>query len=160
MLKKLIGNMKSSGAADTATKEFEKIYTIITLLNNRNEAFANKLHQIALKISVSLLRYVGYVRLDKAFYEAGYFCEKLKKTNWAYVFYQKFLDILDAIEDQDPEQLNNQSIEHTDIPSLEVIKLPERTCISAEKIQDVRNYVLQFVSSDHTNMSLDLRKCE
>jgi len=32
---------------------------IVLLINNRNEAFNNKLHQIALKISVSLLRYIG-----------------------------------------------------------------------------------------------------
>lgn len=56
--------------------------------------------------------------------------------------------------------MNNDGIENTDIPNLNSIKLPEKSSISQEKIGEVRNYVLQFVSSDQKNMNLDMRKCE
>lgn len=56
MLKKLIHNIKSSNGNEKAILEFEKIYTVSLLLSNRAECMESKLYNIALKISVSLLR--------------------------------------------------------------------------------------------------------
>jgi hypothetical protein len=77
--------------------------------------------------------------MDTAFYEAGYFAEKLKKTNWSFIFYQKFLDIVDAIEEQDPDQVNNDGLEITDIPQLNKMPLPKTCNVSQEKVAAVRN---------------------
>lgn len=46
---------------------------------------------------------------------------------------------MDAIEEQDPDQLNNEGLEMTDIPQLNTVPLPKQCNVSQEKIAAVRN---------------------
>lgn len=86
MLRKLSANIKQSKGSEKAIQEFDRIQSLALLMSTRWECFDQKLYQIALKIVISTLRYVNYINVDTAFYEAGYFAEKLKKSNWAFIF--------------------------------------------------------------------------
>lgn len=46
---------------------------------------------------------------------------------------------MDAIEEQDPDQVNNDGLENTDIPQLNKIPLPKACNVSEEKVAAVRN---------------------
>jgi len=64
---------------------------------------AQLLHQ---KISVSLLRYCEFIRLDKLFYEAGMSCQKNNIYGLASVLLNRYLDINEIIEDPDNNNIS------------------------------------------------------
>lgn len=79
-------------------KEFEQHLLIAHYLATR-AAFheIEELKELVAKLSVSLLRYTTYVQPDKAFYEAGTFCQAVGWENMAFVFYNRFLDLSEVI---------------------------------------------------------------
>lgn len=56
---------------------------------------------LQLKLSVALLRYTDMVRVDQCFYEAGQLCKEAGRLEMAFVFWNHFLDLVEAIEDSD-----------------------------------------------------------
>ena len=70
--------------------------------------------QIA-KISTSLLRHTEIIPADKAFYEAGMACRQAKKSEMAMIFMNRFLDLVEAIENDDG-MLDPEGFEETEIP--------------------------------------------
>jgi hypothetical protein len=71
MLRKLTSNIKNTGGSEKAIVEFERIQALALLMSNRSEAMEQKLYQVALKLAISILRYINYIDVDTAFYEAG-----------------------------------------------------------------------------------------
>lgn len=67
MLRKLASNIKNTGGSEKAVVEFEKIQTLALFMSNRAEAMEQKLYQVALKLAISILRYVNYIHMDTAF---------------------------------------------------------------------------------------------
>lgn len=68
--------------------------------------------QQAAKISVALLRDSDIIPADKAFYEAGTQCRKLGWDSMAFVFLNRFLDLMEVIEDNGP---NSEALDTTDL---------------------------------------------
>ena len=87
-------------------QEFHKYLLIAHLVNLKflyeSRPGAQNLHQ---KITVSLLRYCEFIRLDKVFYEAGMSCQKSNDLGLASVLLNRFLDIADIIDDPDNNNL-------------------------------------------------------
>lgn len=67
--------------------------------------------QIATRVSVSLLRESDIIPADKAFFEAGTQCRKQGWDNMAFVFLNRFLDLMEVIEDPDG---NSDALDSTD----------------------------------------------
>ena len=65
------------------------------------------LDEIATRLSVSLLRFVGLVPVDRAFFEAGVGCRSLKWLSMAFVFLNRYLDTTEAIEAADAGMIDN-----------------------------------------------------
>jgi len=101
--------------------------------------------QIA-KISTSLLRYTEIIPADKAFYEAGLACRAAKKPEMAMIFMNRFLDLVEAIENDDG-MLDPEGFEETEIPV--EVPLPDKVCLLQSDVEEIRNWVL--------NMSIDQR---
>lgn len=101
--------------------------------------------QIA-KISTSLLRYTEIIPADKAFYEAGLACRAAKKPEMAMIFMNRFLDLVEAIENDDG-MLDPEGFEETEIPV--EVPLPDKVCLPQSDVEEIRNWVL--------NMSIDQR---
>lgn len=87
-----------------------------------------QLDLLAAKISISLLRHTDLIPADKAFYEAGIMCQKVKLENMAFVFLNRYIDLADAIEDKNNEIMDNPYLADTDIPF--EINLPETKYLS------------------------------
>lgn len=91
----------------------------------------------ATKLSVSLLRHCDLIPADKAFYEAGTACKVSHKCphdyhisfnqslqdygskyeSMAFVFLNHYLDLAEAIEEQNADGIDNTDLENTDIPT-------------------------------------------
>ena len=62
------------------------------------------------KISVSLLRYADFLRADCVFYDAGLWAKRSDKEEIAFLLWNEYLDVCDAID----EQLAHLVIDHGD----------------------------------------------
>ena len=83
-----------------------------------------QLETLVAKLSTSLLRHTDIVPADKAFYEAGLHCKSVGWENMAFVFFNRFLDLSEAIEEGSGEMIDNSDFAETDIPF--EVPLPEQ----------------------------------
>ena len=100
--------------------------------------------ELLMKISISLLRYTDIIRVDKAFYEAGKIAKENLKLDFAFVLWNHFLDLIDAIEEGDLS-VDHSDFEATDIPFK--VPLPSQPfCIESEPdlIENVKSWILQI----------------
>ncbi|MCP9265076.1 Intraflagellar transport protein osm-1 [Dirofilaria immitis] len=97
---------------------------------------------IAAQITISFIRYSDIMQADKVFYEAGMACRKkgVKKESLAFTLLNHYLDLCDAIEDQDPTIVNGSIFEGTDIP--QEVLLPETRYTSDDEHEEVKEWIL------------------
>ena len=88
VLYSLTNNLAKSPEKDTSDhKTFQKLFLIAHYNTMRCSCVGNEqLDLISAKLSISLLRHCDIIPADKAFYEAGVMCQKLKWENMAFVF--------------------------------------------------------------------------
>jgi intraflagellar transport protein 172 len=116
--------------------------------------------KIYCRICINLLRYTKEVRPDKAFYEAGLACKNDKQINLSFVFFNRFLDLADAIDDPESATGENNDFADTDIPSLYDIVLPDKNYISEEKRSEIKDWILSVSVQKKTDLSLPCKPCE
>jgi len=100
--------------------------------------------------SIALLKDCGPVAWDKAYLKAGQACEALRWNNLAYMFYSRYLDIIEAIEEEDSSMLDNTDFVDTDLPSpynMEIPK-PDRVFSDKETEEEIREKTLSWAMDD------------
>jgi intraflagellar transport protein 172 len=145
MLQKLIKNLEQmiGDKNNSIFQEFMKYLMVTHLLLLKTECQRNKLDRVSSKLCTSLLRYCKEIRADKAFLEAGEANKKMKQYDLAFIFFNRYIDLYDAIEDPDNNGINdNTDFEETDIPSPYDISLPEKNLMSAGERDKIRDWVL------------------
>jgi len=159
---------RGTGAALTAEHtaalaEFKRFAGVAHLFTTREKArSANALTAVA-KLSMSLLRSSNMIPVDRAFLEAGSACRALsdKAPVWhsnALVFYNRFIDLHDAISDPEMGNITNKDFEGTDIPSPYDMPLPSRHCVPTSLAEEVRDWVLEKIAEGEQR--LGRRNCE
>ncbi|XP_025836832.1 intraflagellar transport protein 172 homolog isoform X1 [Agrilus planipennis] len=144
MLHKLVENIKTGNEVNSQTKShFEELLLIVHFCALR--AICKKvpsLKQIAVKISIALLRYIDVIPADKAFCEAGLDLREEGRISEAFVFLNYYLDICEAIEEGDSQIIDNTYMEHTDIPT--DFPLPKALYLQDDEAlhDDIRQWVL------------------
>ncbi|KAF5402479.1 Intraflagellar transport protein [Paragonimus heterotremus] len=105
------------------------------------------LGELTTKLSVSLLRHSDILPADKVFYEAGMQCREMGWHSMAFVFLNRYLDLVEAIEDPDgsADALDSTDFQGTDIPM--EVPLPEEPYTTHEEHESVREWIL-MVSMD------------
>ncbi|VDN41704.1 unnamed protein product [Gongylonema pulchrum] len=113
-----------------------------------------KMNQIVAQISISFIRYSDIMQADKVFYEAGIAARQLgaEKERLAFVLLNHYLDLCDAIEDQDPSAVDSSIFEGTDIP--QEVPLPETKYTTDEEHEDVKEWVLAISVEQSMERSL------
>ncbi|KER27764.1 hypothetical protein T265_05253 [Opisthorchis viverrini] len=103
--------------------------------------------ELTTKLSVSLLRHSDILPADKVFYEAGIQCRELGWQSMAFVFLNRYLDLIEAIEDPEgsADTLDGTDFQGTDIPM--EVPLPEEPYTTHEEHEAVREWIL-MVSMD------------
>lgn len=96
------------------------------------------------RITISLLRYCEFIRLDKVFYEAGMSCQKLNDLGLASVLLNRYLDISDIIDDPDNNNISeDDEFRITDIPSPYDVNMPMKNMISESENEKIKDWLLQ-----------------
>lgn len=110
--------------------------------------------ELLTKLNVALLRYTEVIRVDKCFYEAGKVAKESSKLDMAFVFWNHFLDLVDAIEEGDVN-VDHSDLAETDIPS--EVPLPSKPYLADEQpnlIEEVRSWILKMSMDSSSTRSL------
>ena len=128
---------------DPIYKEFYDNLFITHILVMKNITAQNpNLGRIYTKQCTSLLRYTKIIRADKAFLDAGHANKNEGIHNMAFVLYNRYLDLAEAIDCPSNATLDNTEFENTDIPSPYDIPLPESNITTEDEREDIRDWVL------------------
>jgi intraflagellar transport protein 172 len=79
--------------------EFSNYLLISHYLLLKNECARHNLTRVLSKLCTSLLRYTRIIRADKAFLDAGEANRREGTNNMAFMFFNRYIDLFDAIED-------------------------------------------------------------
>lgn len=115
-------------------------------------------NELLTKLTVALLRYTDIIRVDKCFYEAGKMAKDSSQDDMAFIFWNHFLDLIDAIEEGDVN-VDHSDLADTDIPS--EVPLPSKPYSLDEQpnlIEDVKSWILKM--SMDSNLDRKLPKDE
>lgn len=75
----------------------------------KSECAKNGITKVLAKLCTSLLRYTKEIRADKAFLDAGEANRREGINNMAFMFFNRYLDLFDAIEDPDNGGITDNS---------------------------------------------------
>ncbi|CAG9856074.1 unnamed protein product [Phyllotreta striolata] len=75
------------------------------------------LKSIGVKISTALLRYTDIIPADKAYYEAGKDLKEDGRLSEAFIFLNHYLDLCEAIEEEEGQLVDHSDLIQTDFPS-------------------------------------------
>lgn len=163
MLQQLVKNLETmiGDKKNPIFQEFQRFLMVTHLLLLKGEAARNNLDRVSAKLCTSLLRYCKDIRADKAFYDAGEANRKLNQNDAAFIFFNRYIDLYDAIEDPENNGISeNTDFEGTDIPSPYDISLPEKNLLSEAERDQIRDWVLQINMDGGISNSLPTRVCE
>ncbi|KAL0252189.1 hypothetical protein GEMRC1_001401 [Eukaryota sp. GEM-RC1] len=112
---------------------------------------------LSAKLFTSLLRFNDVLPSDKLFFEAGEACKLANETNAAWVFLDKYVDIVEAMDDGS-EFVENSNLISTDIP-LTNVKVPTKHYASTKDRESQRQYVLTMSMADEVCSEPNNRAC-
>jgi len=158
MLHRVVTGLQQSGAEQG--EEFDKLLWIahlsaaMVIADDRSAAESKK------TLAISLLRYLHELPADKAFYEAGMACKALNELNMAFVLLNRYLDISEAIEDNEP---NSSSLDNSDFANTQIpydFPLPGKQYLDDGEREQVRDYVLELSMNASVQQSLNKDELE
>jgi len=140
--------------------EFQQLLYIVHFVTLKIECERSGLGDLAAKLAVALVRYCTEIPADRAFHDAGELCKKQNMLNMAFVFFNRYLDLTEAMEEPDGNMIDNSDFANTDVPF--DFPLPEKQQTDEERAhtEEVRNWVLQVSMDNAMEQSLDMRNCE
>ncbi len=101
-------------------------------------------NDIAVRIAITLLRYIDIVPPDKAFHQAGILCRKMGEENLAFLLLNRYVDLAEAIEEKDAAIIDNSDFVHaTAIPLITNELLPRTHYLLHDSDrEDIREWAL------------------
>ena len=158
LLRDTLFQVIGSSGSDSQIEIIEKYLLVSHLIclksileSMSNQSNAAELHS---KITISLLRYTDMVRVDKAFYEAGLVARDNNRLEMAFVFWNHFLDLVEAI-DEGEYNVDHSDFVGTDIP-FEVPLPSQPFCSETNTIEEVKSWILQISMDSTVSQSLPL----
>lgn len=155
LLRDCLLQIVSTSANDAEQDVFEKFllishfHTLKCILEKCSD-HANAF-DLSSKLTIALLRYTDIIRVDKAFFEAGKVAKESGKLEMAFVFWNHFLDLVDAIEE------GEYNVDHSDFVGTDIpfeVPLPSAPFCAEnapKTVEDAKNWILQ-VSMDSSVM--------
>ncbi|KAL3317647.1 hypothetical protein Ciccas_003697 [Cichlidogyrus casuarinus] len=121
-------------------------YAVRSALMSIAESNPN-VQEMAARISIALLRHCDILPVDKAFFEAGTAARQQEWNGMAFVFLNRYLDLIEAIEDpeENAENFDDTEFASTDIPTK--VPLPSSFHTTKEEHEEARNWILSVSMS-------------
>lgn len=165
-LSKILNAIKDSMMPNNSDVElFGRALEAVNLLTIRANFLAinqSEMMRYVTEISSSLLRYIDLpgMAVDKVFFEAAICWKMLDKNSGKFLptalfLFDFYIDLVDAIDEQDIHAVNTDEIEAiTDIPT--EFELPNKSVISVNEHEKIKKYVLAKSMDVNTEFGLIL----
>ncbi|KAG2781071.1 Intraflagellar transport protein [Phytophthora cactorum] len=161
-LRKLVKDLRANGKEfpSSRVQKIEQWLLVTHFFAIKHQAANAGLDDLVAKISMSLLRFVAVLPADKMFYLAGAAARKKKWLSAAFVYFNRYLDLCEAIDDGDASNLDNTDFIDTDIPSPQDFALPEMHYLAEESArEEIRDWVLTISMDQQVAEKLPERAC-
>ncbi|DBA03525.1 TPA: hypothetical protein N0F65_011426 [Lagenidium giganteum] len=160
-LRKLVKELRAAKDLPQAdVHKFEQFLLVSHYFALHHQAKTAGLDDLAAKISLSLLRFIGLLPADKMFYLAGAAARQKKWLSPAFVCFNRYLDLCEAIEDGDASGLDNTDFLGTDIPSPTEFACPEAQYVPDESArEEIRDWVLTISMDQQVQEKLPEKPC-
>ncbi|KAG6623993.1 intraflagellar transport protein 172 [Phytophthora cinnamomi] len=161
-LRKLVKDLRANGKEfpSSRVQKVELWLLVAHFFAIKHQAANAGLDDLVAKISMSLLRFVAVLPADKMFYLAGAAARKKKWLSAAFVYFNRYLDLCEAIDDGDASNLDNTDFIGTDIPSPLDFALPETHFLAEESArEEIRDWVLTISMDQQVAEKLPERAC-
>lgn len=140
--------------------EFEQFLIVSYLLKMKEFYKMKGQKKLLAKTSFSLLRYVHMLPIDKLFYETGVALKEVGEEKLAFFVLNIYLDIFEAIEEQTGlEEIDEETLELFDFPSLLNLSLPSSNLIRNEEKNDIRDWLLSISGKYGSDLVPDKKRC-
>jgi len=140
--------------------EFEKYLFVTHLIQLKQTYEKHKLHGLNASVSIALVRYIDLTTIDKPFYDAGVALRDNADEIQAFIFFNRYLDIYEAIQDPSNNMIeDNEEFSRTDIPNLLDLRLPRQNMISEQEKSEIRDWLLQIVNKKPYELRLPKKTC-
>ena len=160
-LLRLVATMNATPEISPARlAEFKRLLEAAHLAHVCAETRAAGLKVLSAKAAVSLLRYVGTVPADRAFFEAGIACRDADQLSDAFVFLNRYLDVTEAMDEDPPgaaKDLDHDDFEATDVPV--DFPMPSEHFVPEHTREEVRDWVLALSMDQDVDQTLSTRRC-
>ncbi|RLN31787.1 hypothetical protein BBO99_00001824 [Phytophthora kernoviae] len=161
-LRKLAKDLRANGKdfPSSRVQKIEQWLLVTHFFAIKHQAVGAGLDDIAAKISMSLLRFVTVLPADKMFFLAGAAARKKKWLSAAFVYFNRYLDLCEAIDDGDASNLDNTDFLGTDVPSPMDFALPETHYLAEESArEEIRDWVLTISMDQQVAEKLPEHAC-
>lgn len=164
VLKVLTNQLRQSNIHPSIINEFDRFLLISHYYYLRDYFFSQLsstpgFTRLYAQVSISLLRFCDLVPPDKLFYQAGDACKTAGVLNMAMAFWNRYLDIIEAMEDNSVNDIDNSDFQITDIPTPADFYPPQESYLSNDEQEDVRNWVLSTSMDTKVSQDLSLMLC-
>ena len=131
------------------TTHFYNLYLICT---------KHGLKDIALKVSITLIRYSGLIPIDKAFHQAGIMARDQGHDNLAFVLLNRYIDLTEAIEEGSIDNIDNADFaDATNVPF--PFELPLQQYLPREDDrEEIRDWVLSICMDKAVDQQLPAKQ--
>jgi intraflagellar transport protein 172 len=152
---KLVASLRKQSKGTTSSmKEFEKLLLVVHYGAVRVHARNYRLDELVATLSLTLLRFTTIIPPDRAFYEAGVDCKAVDWLNIAFVMYNRYLDLAEAMEDESVSQVDNSDFAGTEIPAPHEFRIPDQQWLPDNQREAVRDWVLTISMDQKLEQSL------
>jgi hypothetical protein len=144
-LQQQIATFKSRSDAMVPMDDLEGLLMVVHYVCMRAMCADKGLYDICAKCSIRLLQCDTLIPCDKRYYLAGQYCRKLKDgTNLAFMLLNRYIDIIEAMEEGDLSNVN--SVDYSKATNLPLERsLPTEHYLSNEKDrEDTQNWILSL----------------
>ena len=150
---------QSANKSDPTYKKLINITRAVHLLCQRVNLDKLGLPDLAAKAAVAVLRYCDIIPADYLFYKAGEVMEKQNNLSAALVFYNRFIDITEAVNQGNLNGANIDQVpfEGTDIPR--ELCLRKQISVPQSTIERINDWVLDKTVSMNLEGQIPLAPC-
>jgi intraflagellar transport protein 172 len=133
---------------NAAAAEFKKLFAAVHFTLLKEMAAKDGLKELEAMLAIALLKDGGPLAFDKAFCDAGDKCEKMGWTALAYAFYNRFIDIIEAIDEKDSSMLDNADFDGVLPTPCDMPMPPRGKHVGTEVEEEIREKVLAWAMDD------------
>ena len=140
--------------------EFSRYLFVSHILKQQEIYKQHKLSDLSKLSTLSLMRYLDLLSMDKPFYDAGVVLKEQNNETQAFMFFNRYLDIYDYIEDPDNNFLDDsEEFKKTDFYPIDKLNPPSQNAISDSERNQIRDWLLQISVKRSTDLKLETRCC-